>query len=461
MSYDLDRWQQLAGILNQPSLLSIPQDHRGLLQEADLESDSPKDSPIDDEQASELRQAFAGSWSWLKEKLGPYLDPVVTFTAGGGPGGGFVLKDPIPGSGWDDALFAFDMDVTGPGSGILLAPETAANWIETIPQDWAKTTAAAVRKAPGKVYLGVELVGLLPVPFVGLAGNTEDKDKIAQFIETSKFGKWLMSKSEALEILEGLPPNKVYDDLDSLWEYTVIDGIWHTRRQDRDSEEWVSFEQLSPAKREKAEEILNRFYPSALSVAAERDAEAKEEVGAEEEAEEEMLGDEPVPPKPEVDAADTSRIKFLWSPEFRSSKTMLLLYVMFRAKDDPRFLQTLSGFSRFVDEKNIDLENLSFSSFVAMVSAMRKGELDLSHSLFSGVGEMQEDLKNLSTEDKRRFETWFAKSVGISAVEGREIRRQADVERLIRHAEGGLGISLTSIKGLRGILDFAQKIGLI
>jgi len=472
MKYTTHRWQTLAGIATLPAADNSLEGSPVLLREVEeaetvsktrpgrlLQPGATKVGPPT-EDLNALKQAFSRSWSWIGSKLGPYLDPVFTFASGGGPGAGVVLKDPIPGTTWDDALFAFDMDVTGPGTGVVVSPDTAANWIEMIPQEWAKTTGDAVRRAPGKVYLGLELVGVLPVPFVGLAGNEEDKDKILEFIETSSFGKWVMSKTHALESLSALPPNKVYDDLDSLWSYTVIDGVWHARRQDAEDVEWISFETLPEDKREQAESILDSRYPDALELAAEREAAAVLATEKQEEDAEIALEDLPddVGDLPDVEDSSTS---FLWKRKFRQSKSMLALYVAFRKEKDPTFFRDLGKFGDLLREKDIDLEDLSLTDILPLISAFTQKDLNLSHLLFSGIGELKEDLETISPEEKEEFEEWFAVHSGLSSFTSRDERRKSDTGDLIDKALHAVGFSPKEGGALDQLLSFAAKLHLI
>jgi len=103
-----------------------------------------------------------------------FLEFHVTFTAGGGPGVGYRLRG--------TPLIA-DIDPTGPGTGVLIDTSTFAKILNKIPLKYTKEIANKINEMPGKVYVGVEAVGIIPVPFVGGAGSGADAKKIIAFFK--------------------------------------------------------------------------------------------------------------------------------------------------------------------------------------------------------------------------------------------------------------------------------------
>ena len=60
--------------------------------------------------------------------------------------------------------------------------------LNKIPDENVKKYAKIIRSAPGKVYLGVEFHGVLPLPFVGMAVSQQDKQKLEKFIKQVSAG---------------------------------------------------------------------------------------------------------------------------------------------------------------------------------------------------------------------------------------------------------------------------------
>jgi hypothetical protein len=110
-----------------------------------------------------------------------FLEPIVTFTGGGGPGVGVRIRG---------TPFAVDIDPTGPGTGVLLPTEIFASILRKIPLSYTRNLADKVAKIPGQAYIGVELIGLVPVPFPGAAAATDDAKKLVAFFrgEVEKAG---------------------------------------------------------------------------------------------------------------------------------------------------------------------------------------------------------------------------------------------------------------------------------
>ena len=128
----------------------------------------------------------------LKKKF-PDWQPL--FTATPLPGVGFAKK--FKGT---DLEAIIDLDATGPGIGVGISPKTLAKMIKYVPHTGIQQYAKLIETAPGRVYIGVELHGLLPLPFIGGAVVPADKQKLEKWIKTvtsnkkeekSQLEKWI------------------------------------------------------------------------------------------------------------------------------------------------------------------------------------------------------------------------------------------------------------------------------
>ena len=117
------------------------------------------------------------------------IEPQFTITPTGGPGVGFKLKR-IP--------IAVDIDPTGPGVGALLSTSAAGNLVSKIPGDRFKRYAKHIKKMPGSIYAGVELMGPIPAPFIGGSVALSDKDKLIQLFRKKRLKKKLKKKAYTL-----------------------------------------------------------------------------------------------------------------------------------------------------------------------------------------------------------------------------------------------------------------------
>ena len=129
-----------------------------------------------------LATGVAGTMAWYHRKavlkaLKRTVDPQVTLTSGGGPGVGARLKG---------TPFMLDMDPTGPGAGVAIPMSTAGTLLGKLPFDWARKYGKKLSITPGNVYTGVEMAGILPLPFVGVSAGIEDKAKLMRALKALK-----------------------------------------------------------------------------------------------------------------------------------------------------------------------------------------------------------------------------------------------------------------------------------
>lgn len=121
-----------------------------------------------------LAAGAGGTMAYVKRKellklLKDNVEPMVTFTSGGGPGIGGRLKG---------TPFVADIDPTGPGAGVLLPFSWASKAMDHIPGDKAKQYSKVMKDVPGSLYVGMEMAGPIPIPHLGIAATTGDKEKL-------------------------------------------------------------------------------------------------------------------------------------------------------------------------------------------------------------------------------------------------------------------------------------------
>jgi len=113
------------------------------------------------------------------------VEPTFTFTSAGGPGGGFrtyfPYSDPM-GVGWE-----FDLDPTGPGTGILLNTGALRNWsnnlADRIGDNSVGNSFRDLNLPPGFLYAGVEVAGNVPAPFVGATVTLDDTENLEHWLQ--------------------------------------------------------------------------------------------------------------------------------------------------------------------------------------------------------------------------------------------------------------------------------------
>ena len=127
----------------------------------------------------EYNTSFMNEWN----RTG--VEPTFTFTSAGGPGGGFrtyfPYSDPL-GVGWE-----FDLDPTGPGTGILLNTGKLREWSNDLADaigdnsvgNWFKD----MNLPPGFLYGGVEVAGNVPAPFVGATVTLDDTENLEHWLQ--------------------------------------------------------------------------------------------------------------------------------------------------------------------------------------------------------------------------------------------------------------------------------------
>ena len=98
----------------------------------------------------------------IKKYLKKHIEPLATITSGGGPGVGMRIKG---------TPLIMDIDPTGPGAGV------------GIPMSAVSKFHKKFKNIPGRLYLGAELAGILPIPHVGLAVAPSDKNKLRKLIQ--------------------------------------------------------------------------------------------------------------------------------------------------------------------------------------------------------------------------------------------------------------------------------------
>ena len=97
--------------------------------------------------------------------------PVATLTSLGGPGVGVRIRG---------TPLITDIDPTGPGMGVGVPPKVLADVLRRMPNRRMHLIARHVEQLPGKIYLGMELVGAMPGPFFGTAVDPEDAAAVLQ-----------------------------------------------------------------------------------------------------------------------------------------------------------------------------------------------------------------------------------------------------------------------------------------
>ena len=123
--------------------------------------------------------SFMNEWN----RMG--VEPTFTFTSAGGPGGGFrtyfPYSDPL-GVGWE-----FDLDPTGPGTGILLNTGALREWsnslADRIGDNSVGNSFRDLNLPPGFLYAGVEVAGNVPAPFVGATVTLDDTENLEHWLQ--------------------------------------------------------------------------------------------------------------------------------------------------------------------------------------------------------------------------------------------------------------------------------------
>jgi len=174
------------------------QDHLGLRNEQTymIPGLDPKTGEWKDE---EYTTSFMNEW----DRTG--VEPTFTFTSAGGPGGGFrtyfPYSDPL-GVGWE-----FDLDPTGPGTGILLNTGKLREWSNTLANaigdnsvgNWFENP----NLPPGFLYAGVEVAGNVPAPFVGATVTLDDMENLEHWLQLPE-NEWKSNTARAF--MHGMGP---------------------------------------------------------------------------------------------------------------------------------------------------------------------------------------------------------------------------------------------------------------